>query len=166
MLNILLAVDDSGASEKAVAFVGEIFGQRVGGGFSVTLLHVIESLPEFVLTRAARPGTGTAFREVVDEWQTVGRDEGEQLLNEKRQSLLNLGIPQDALQTKLVVKDALPEAKKVVAALAIIEEMKAGPYSAVCLGRRGATAAAGSFLGSVAEKVLREAEGTTVWVVD
>lgn len=62
MLKILLAVDDSGASEKAVAFVGEILGQRVGGGFSVTLLHVIESLPEFVLTRAARPETGTAFR--------------------------------------------------------------------------------------------------------
>jgi hypothetical protein len=70
---------------------------------------------------------------------------------------------------KLVVREGRPEARKVVAALAIIEELNRGPYEIVCLGRRG-TGAAGtamsSFPGSVAEKVLRSAQGKTVWVVD
>ena len=53
-----------------------------------------------------------------------------------------------------------------MAALAIIEEMQGGQYDLVVLGRRGASPAAESFVGSVTEKVLREARGKTVWVVD
>jgi nucleotide-binding universal stress UspA family protein len=165
-LNILLAIDHSEASRKTVRFVGEILGGRPADFATVTLFHVIESLPDFVVSGASHPELGPAFRDVAREWTEADRRNGEQLLAERKKQLVALGVAAQSVQTKLAVRDALPEAKKVIAALAIIEEMKQGPYSVVCLGRRGAALSDGVFPGSVASKVIREAQGKTVWVVD
>jgi nucleotide-binding universal stress UspA family protein len=165
-LNILLTIDHSEASRKAVRFVGEMVGGRPAEFATVTLFHVIESLPDFVISGTSHPQLASAFRDVAQEWTETDRRSGDKLLAERKKQLVELGVAAQSIQTKLVVKNALPEAKKVMAALAIIEEMKQGPYTVVCLGRRGASAADGVFPGSVASKVIREAQGKTVWVVD
>ena len=131
----------------------------------MTLFHVVESLPDYLLVRSAESADGV-FRQVADELNASNKADGERLLEETRKLLSEAGVDDSAVQTKLAVRDALPEAKKVVAALAIIEEMQQGPYDVICLGRRGTSATAGIFPGSVAEKVLREGQGKTVWVVD
>lgn len=165
-MNILLAVDHSEASRKAVAFVGEVLGKANSGGVAVTLLHVVESLPDYLLNRVTDESVSAADKQVAREWTENDRAKGEELLAESKRSLVGQGVGETTIETKLLVKSGTPEAKKVVAALAIIEQMKQGPYDVVCLGRRGSEAAEGSFLSSVAEKVLREAAGKTVWVVD
>lgn len=165
-MKILLAIDPSEASRKAVEFTGKALGPSGGKGCSITLLHVVDSLPDFILTGAKNPQTASAYQQVAKDWSTASRGEGEKLLVQYQKQLEAAGIPNSALSTRLVVKEALPESKKVVAALTIIDEMKSGGFDVVCLGRRGASAASGSFPGSVAEKVLREAQGRTVWVVD
>jgi nucleotide-binding universal stress UspA family protein len=165
-VNILLAIDHSDASRKAVRFVGDAFGRNLSGDLSVTLLHVGDSLPEFILSRSADAEAGNAFRQVAEEWTATARSEGESLLAAQKEALVEAGLPQESVRTRLILKEALPEAKKVAAALAIIEEMKTGDYDVVCLGRRGTSPAISVFPGSVAEKVLREAAGRTVWVVD
>jgi nucleotide-binding universal stress UspA family protein len=81
-------------------------------------------------------------------------------------TLTAAGIAPARIQTKLAQKEGRPEARRVVAALAVIEEMKAGKYDIVVIGRRGNSAAVESFIGGVAEKVVREAHGRTVWIVD
>lgn len=164
-MNILLAIDSSDASKKAVQFVGSFLADGAADN-AVTLFHVVESLPDYLLVRTAESSDENMFRKVADELNAGNKAEGQKLLDETRRRLLESGVPEAALKTKLAVKDALPEAKKVIAALAIIEEMQAAPYDVVCLGRRGTSASAGVFPGSVAEKVLREGQGRTIWVVD
>lgn len=165
-MKILLAIDASEASRKAVAFVAKVFVGGAPSDLRITLLHVVDSLPDFIMSRSSDPASAPAFREVANEWTASSRTEGEKLIAGCALKLTSSGIPGSALNQKLVTRDALPEARKVVAALTIIEEMQSGKYDVVCLGRRGTSAATGAFPGSVAEKILREAMGTTVWVVD
>ena len=134
-MNVLVAVDASETSVRAVDFVGRMFGAAPPAGLSVTVLHVAHA------------------------------EGDDKLLASSQDRLTKAGVPAGQIRTRRVVKQSLPEAQRVAAALAIIEEMQAGPYEVVVLGRRGAAAVADTFLGSVAEKVLREARGRTVWVV-
>jgi nucleotide-binding universal stress UspA family protein len=162
-VNILLPVDGSAASRHAVQFVGSIVA-GMSTKPNVTLYHVVETLPEYLLTRGTESGSG--YRQVIDDLTATRKVEGERLLQEQRQTLEAAGVPQSTIHAKLEIRDALPEAKKVVAAIAIIEEMKAGNYDVVAMGRRGSSSAEGTFVGTVAEKVLREARGRTIWVID
>ena len=168
-MKILLTIDRSPASDKAVRFVAAVFGQAGRSDLQVTLLHVAESLPDELLFLTGDATKQAQYRKLAEELEHDSRAEGERLLAEKRQSLLAAGLGESAIETKLVVREGRPEARKVVAALAIIEEMGRVSYDVVCLGRRGtgaAGAAMSGFPGSVAEKVLRAAQGKTVWVVD
>lgn len=167
-MKILLPVDHSEASREAVQFVGRLFGpgQADREGLTITLLHVGESLPDSLLALGEKAPAGSPHKQVIDDWQAAIKHDGARLLQERKRDLIDAGVPDDVIGTKLIAKESRPGAKKVVAVLTIIDEMKQGDYTVVCLGRRGTTAAGGSFLGSVAEKVLREAQGKTVWVVD
>lgn len=165
-MKILLAVDKSAASDKAVAFVGDLLSGRRSDDVSITLLHIVESMPDYLLYEGSKGRSREIYEQLVHEWEVSRRQVGQKLLDEQQQRLVESGVPVDGIETKLVEKESRPESKKVVAALSLIEEMNRGDYSVVALGRRGSTAAEGSFLGSVAEKVLREAAGRTVWVID
>jgi len=165
-VKILLAIDPSEASRKAVEFAGKLLAPSAAKDVTVTLLHVVDSIPEFIVSGVNHPQSGAAYQQVAKDWTSASRAEGDALLSRYRKQLESSGVPASAISLKLVTKEALPEAMKVVAALTIIEEMKSGGFDVVCLGRRGTSAASGSFPGSVAEKVLREAHGLTVWVVD
>lgn len=162
-MHILLAIDNSEASRKAVRFVGQTVGRREAKDLAITLFHVVESLPDYIISRIPHHDD---FRRVSEGWFETSRDEGLALLDREKQVLVDAGIAASAIQTKLEIRPALPESRKVVAALAVIEEMKSGPYDVVCVGRRANVEYEGSIFGSVAEKVLREARGKTVWVVD
>lgn len=164
-MNILLPIDDSDASKKAVGFVGRTLGQRQGDDVTVTLFHAVESLPRFIASRAG-DGGADEFQRVAEQWYETAQAGGDALLERHKQALIEAGVPAAAIETKLHVEPARPGAGKVAVAIAVIQEMKSGPYSVICLGRRGETVYEGSFIGSVAEKVLREASGRTVWVVD
>ncbi|WLD11481.1 universal stress protein [Planctellipticum variicoloris] len=163
-VKVLVCVDHSDSSRRAVAFVGKVFGQGVASDLKITLFHVAEFLPEFVLTDHAEPGLTP--RSLAAMWATRAKEDGEKLLEEQRGTLAAAGVPAGALESRLIATDCLPEARKVAAALTIIEEMQSGNYDVVCIGRRGASQISSSFIGGVAEKILREAAGRTVWVVD
>ncbi|MGE3315636.1 MAG: universal stress protein [Planctomycetaceae bacterium] len=161
-MNILLAVDGTQASRNAVQFVASSVAK--GTGTKITLYHVVETLPEYLLDRGT--DGGPVYRQVIDDLTATRKAAGERLLNELRQLLTSAGVSDSTIHAKLEVRDALPEAKRVVAALAIIDEMKGGNYEVIALGRCGSSSTERSFMGSVAEKVLREARGRTVWVID
>jgi nucleotide-binding universal stress UspA family protein len=165
-VKVLIAIDDSDVSRKAVAFAARILGRRVDKDVEITLFHVVESLPEYILARSYQGGAGSAFRQVAEEWAESNRTNGERLLTEQRQALVTAGFPTAQLHTKMIEKEGRPESRRVITALAIIEEMKGGGYDIVVIGRRGASAAIETFLGSVAEKIAREAQGCTLWIVD
>ena len=162
-MKLLLAVDHSEVSRKAVRFVGQVLGPAGSGAVEITLYHVTECLPEFITERT---NEDDAFGKVNELWVTTQKTAGEQLLDACKADLTAAGVPAEKIKRKLAEKEGLPEARRVIAALAIIEELKAGGYDIVAIGRRGSAAASGSFLGSVAEKITREAAGKTVWIID
>jgi nucleotide-binding universal stress UspA family protein len=160
-VKVLIAVDSSAVSEKAVALAGTLWG-RQPAGVAITLFHVVESLPDYIVSRSQ---TGP-FQQVVAEWAAFTRQAGEALLARCAARLTEAGIPAAQVTTQLCLRDALPEAKRVVAAQAIIEEMKAGDYKLVLIGRRNTASQTSSIVGGVAEKVIREGQGRTICVVD
>ncbi len=162
-MKVLLPVDRSEASSKAVQFVGKLLAGR-GGQDQVTIYHVAEFLPEFVLTDI--PEAGLTTRSLAERWATRAKSDGETLLAEQKQALIAAGVAAEMVQTKIELKDCLPESKKVAAALTIIAEMQHNAYDLVCMGRRGASAMSHSLIGGVTEKVLREAQGRSILVVD
>jgi nucleotide-binding universal stress UspA family protein len=163
-VNVLICVDHSPASRKAVQFVAGLLGKTAVPDLSITLFHVTELLPEYVLSE--QPAPGMTQRSLAESWAERAIAEGRKLLDENHQELLFAGVAASRIQLKLSTTNCLPESKKVAAALAIIDEVKDGPYTVVCLGRRGASQLASSFIGGIAEKVIRECQGKTVWLVD
>lgn len=162
-MNVLICVDRSPESSKAVQFAATLLAARKGQD-AVTVFTVAEFLPEFLLSDHPEPGMTS--RSLAERWAERARSEGERVLAEQQQALLNVGLDKAAVHTKLLLKDCLPESKKVAAALAIIEEMQQGAYDLVVIGRRGSAELSLSLIGGVAEKVLREGHGRSVLVVD
>ncbi|MGE5194997.1 MAG: universal stress protein [Deltaproteobacteria bacterium] len=165
-MNVLIAIDGSDVSRKAVAFAGKMLGRCAERDVEVTLFHVVEALPEFLLPPGGQGGAAGSLRQAAEEWAETNRLAGDRLLSENREALIQAGIPAPAVQIKLGRKEARPEASRVVAAIAIIEEMRQGNYDLVVIGRRGTSATIPTLIGGVADKVAREAYGRTLWIVD
>lgn len=163
-MNVLMCVDHSDSSKKAVAFAANLLGKISGKELSITLFHVAELLPEYLLSDD--PAPGLTLRDLAKAWSERSKMRGQELLAQVRQEFLQAGVPAECLREKLSTMDCLPESKKVAAALSLIEEMQNGPYNVVCIGRRGASGLGSSFIGGIAEKVIRESAGITVWLVD
>lgn len=161
-----MGIDGSLATAKAIRFAGDVFGRSKSPDVWITLLHVTESVPDANLSPGIPQSLGPAYQEIVDEAKAGLKLQGEKLLEKEAAALRAFGIPGDHISTKLEVSSARPESSKVAIALGIINEMNIGKYDVVCIGRRGTTAAEGVFLTSIAEKVLKESRGRTVWVVD
>lgn len=162
-MKVLVCLDRSEASRKMVRTVTEWLKPRSGQDQFV-LYHVAEYLPEFLLSDHPEPGMTS--RSLAERWASRARQDGEKLLEDVKQTFLAAGFPDSSVTCKLDLEDCLPESKKVAAALAIIREMQSGDYQLVCIGRRGASQLSLSLIGGVTEKVIREAHGRSVLVVD
>src|SRR5262249_25878731 len=126
IVKVLIAIDDSDVSRKAVAFAGRLLGHRQAHDVEVTFFPVVQSVPDFILSRSGHGDAGNAFRQVADEWAETCRSLGEKLLADQALTLAAAGVPAAKVNGKLCQKESRPEARRVVAALAIIEEMKQG----------------------------------------
>lgn len=135
-MRVLLAVDSSEASKKALDFTKILCGRR--GDVELTIFHVIQS-----------------------DMRT-----GQALMSLCRDELIKAGVAANSINGALMESDALPDARRVSASLSIIREMKSGDYDIVILGRRGTSASNESIIGSVAEQVSRESAGRTICIVD
>lgn len=165
-MKILLAVDNSEASANAVRFVAKLLGRAIAKDDSVTVFHVAATLPDTLIAPGIPQPLGKAYEEVIKDVTARSTAEGEQLLQQQAEVLRSAGIRADQVSTKLELKPTRPESSKVAAALSIIDEMNKGDYEVVCVGRRGAASAHGTFPASMAEKILQQSRGRTVWVVD
>lgn len=165
-MKFLIPVDHSDASEKAVRFVEQLLDfTRIES--VISLFHVVESLPDFLVSRRRQHGkTNDGLSSNLELINEARIKEGHELLDGYRQALVGAGVPGERVTTQLVSADALPEAGKVVAAGEIIRLLKAEDYDVIVLGRRATSPIGLTTVGSVTEKVLRESAGMTVWIVD
>ena len=157
---ILVAVDGSETSTRAVEYVGEIV--RGCEGIDITLYHVFEIPPMFL----EYVGAGKSWEEAQEareKWEEEKREQIEKrIFAPARQILKQKGIREDAvtIRTKLA-EEAHPDV-----ALAIIQEIEEEGYGTVVLGKRGITMLKEFMFGSVASKVVHHLEGCAIWIVE
>lgn len=163
--SLLIAVDESAAARKAVEYVAAVFG-KASGDVQVTLFHAAEAMPAELAPKLSDPNLGEVLKRALGEWSAHAPERAEALLHGYRDILVAAGFAAASVHVKYVLLEALPEARRTVAALAIIDEARQGGYTTVVVGRRGTSNLPEVFLGGVAEKVSSHLAGMTVWIVD
>lgn len=152
---VLLAVDESSASMKAVGFVGSLLG---GQGHEVCVFHAISGLGAILFDLPEGEGphpTGTGHPEscIVTFKAKIAR-----MFHTVRRMLLDAGFEPADLSEKIVSGvHSRPEA--------IVREAERGGYGAIVVGRRGLSRVEAFFMGRVSHAVVYEGKCFSVWVV-
>ncbi|HDD35196.1 MAG TPA: universal stress protein [Candidatus Desulfofervidus auxilii] len=157
---ILVAIDGSEPSMKAVRYVGE----TVKGCKDVKIV-LFSVLPE--MPKGLDELLGTDYVSVVphikerlgDLGQLRLRQEEEmkKALENAKEVLKSAGIPEKNIEIAV-------RRKKEGIAKDILREVESGHYDTIVVGRRGISGA--FFFGSVSDKVIKYAHNCAVWVID
>jgi nucleotide-binding universal stress UspA family protein len=147
---MLLAVDDSENSLKAVAYVAGFAG---GSDAEVALLHVWR-----------RPGLefdpplGRIHEEMEDDLTQRLRDEIRKMFDSHRVCLETAGVAPERIRTRCRVAG-------ISRAGDILAEAREGGYGTIIMGRRGISKVRELVMGRVTSKVLSGAEDLALWIV-
>lgn len=162
---ILLAVDGSESSLRAVEHVGEVLaGSR---GSEVTLCHVVRIPPRLLEHGGASLSDGgltpQETLEAQERWEADVRVRVEErVFGPAKRILKEKGVDADTAQIRAnVAEDAHPDV-----ALHLMRKAERNGFSAVVLGRRGRSALREFALGSVSSKVIHHIQNCAVWIVD
>lgn len=159
MKKILIAVDGSEGSLKAVDYVGHQYSGVEG--LHITLLHVLPYVPTsfwddgHILTRHER----SARKEVIDTWVRNQQLRVEPIFQSATETLIRRGIDPDQIETK-GISDSTDVAES------ILEEARDGRYQTLVLGRHGSSPAKRLLIGSVTSRVINHGAGIAICVVE
>ncbi len=157
---ILLAVDGSEASMKAVRYVGEtLVGCKE---IKIVLFSVLPELPkglaDILSGDFAKKAIGLSQAvEYIESLRFQKEKELKEAQEKAKKILINSGISEENVEMKLT-------RKKEGIARDIIREVETGDYDTVVVGRRGMGRA--FFMGSVSTKIVNNLRNCTIWVVD
>jgi nucleotide-binding universal stress UspA family protein len=156
---LLIPVDGSAGSVRAVEYVAETFGQMPEVQF--VLLHILPKLPPsmwddgHILTEEEH-----LEREVViEDWKEQEGKPWESMINEAREKLIQGGVTAEAVNIKYQ-----PTYSDIAAD--ILDEAELEGCSTIVIGRHGTTGARKLFMGSISQKVVDHAKGIAVTIVD
>lgn len=145
--HIVIAVDGSENSRRAVAYVGGLIGGLAG--FSVTLLHVIHAPEEdFFSSPQERERWIQSGRKKVDGWIT-----------DYRNQLIDDGVDAGDVSIRAIERDGPSLARLILA------EMTFLAAGTIVLGRQGLSRKEEFLFGSVSKQIVSHARNCTVWVV-
>ena len=156
---LVIALDSSEGAWSAVEYVAEAFGQTPG--VQVTLLHVLSGLPPafwddgHILEEKEKESR----QRLVAGWQKEQEKKWQGLVKKAHDRLTKAGVPKDAVVNKFKPKD-------YDVAEDILNEAKAGNFDTIVMGRRGLGMAKTLLLGSVTHKVVQNAKGCAVIIVE
>lgn len=146
--HLMVAVDAPGQPQKAVMYVADMLGGLPG--FRLTLLRLIAVPPEEFFKDARQK----------QEWLENGQGEAEAMLGRLREVCVQAGFDGGKVETRVVAR----ECPSVSAC--IIQEANELDVCTLVLGRRGMTMREEFLFGSTSSRVLHEAKGCAVWVVE
>jgi nucleotide-binding universal stress UspA family protein len=162
---ILIAVDDSEASDRAVTYVGSIIGGRED--FRVCLLHALPPLPRALLEFG---GSSDPQQEEQEEacihaeqarWLEAVVQAAEPVLTRAKGILQETHVPADAVDTQIVntvnTQDTV---------LDLLEAARAQQCGTVVVGRESSHGLKALLTSHVSETLMPQAHDLTVWVVE
>jgi len=159
MKKLLIAIDDSEGSLKAVDYVSRQFSGMTD--LRITLYHVLlGEPPQFwddghLLTDEEKKARTT----VIEKWLANQKNRLEPIFQKAIETLTRGGVSPDQISTKFTSEsiDVIPQC--------ILGEAKAGGYQTLVIGRCGRSRTIHFLLGSIATQIVNSAEGLAVCVV-
>jgi len=160
MGKILIALDESKSSMKAVEYVAEQFSEKKD--LWITLVHVLPNLPAIfwdeghILSDEEKKDR----KKVVDKWLADRLVKMEPLFRKATELLVAKGVIANRISRK-TISDSLD------AAGSILEAAKDGGFGTIVLGRHSSgNGSSRGLLGSVTSKILSHGAGMAVIVVE
>ena len=163
--HILIAVDDSEASYRAVTYVGSIM--RGGEGFRVCLLHVLPPLPRELLEFGGSEDPQQEEREETRikteqaHWIEAVAQAAEPVFTRAKHILHAARVPADAVETQIV--DTV-NTQDIV--LNILETAHARHCGTVVVGRQSYHGLKVLLTSHVSDALISQGNGLAVWVVE
>jgi nucleotide-binding universal stress UspA family protein len=164
-LDLLVVIDSSDASTRAVRYLGEFFARRRDVRFCLT--YLTPKVPAALLESggAEEPHEEekieTALREDQEEWMTSAAAAAEDVIDGARATLQQAGVPAGAISTcQMSPLDNCSTAEEL---LLVARQQRC---RTIVVGHSAHAWFSGAGGGHLAEHLVREARGFAVWVVD
>lgn len=161
-MRILLAVDESENSHRAVKYVGSLLRGRPDT--AVTLFHVLKPMPRELLEHggsenpAAEAQLGQQLRNEQEAWIRKEGESESHVLKKACDTLTQSGFDRSQVALKIGHEDDI--------AGNILEEARNGKHETIVVGRHGTSRVKRLFGGGVTDQLLRDAKGFAIWVVE
>jgi nucleotide-binding universal stress UspA family protein len=161
-MRLLLAVDESENSLRAVRYVGVLLHSRPG--VVVTLFHVLKPMPRALLEHGGseNPDIETTLsanlREEQRAWMKQEIESQCPILERARETLVQLGF--DANRIAVRFGHAGDIAKT------ILEEARSESHETIVVGRTGTSGITRIFGGGITDHLLRDARGMALWIIE
>ncbi len=161
-IRILVAVDGSKDSTRAVQYVGRLL--RSTPGVSVTLFHVLNPLPPVLREHGGSEDPlreeqlGKQLKNDRKEWYRKEQRLESPILSKARRTLESTGFRASRIHLKFGYEEHVAET--------ILEEARKGHFDTIVIGRRGVSGLNQLFFGGITRRLLQQATGCAVWVVE
>lgn len=163
--NILVSVDDSDASTRAVRYVADMIGDREG--FRIRLFHVLPPLPPDLLEFGGteNPKVERSLDRSIeakrDEWLDAAQKATQPVFDRAKSILENAGVPSESLETQFGI--SVIEGDVVTD---ILDEARENDFGTIVAGRHSFSALKELFQHHLADELVRHGQGMTLWVVE
>ena len=158
---ILIAVDDSNESARALQYVGSLL--RDIRDLEVTLFHVLNPMPRELMEHGGSedPETedhlGEQLRKDQEEWLRAEGAIEYPILVTAMERLGQTGFPLDHVTLKLGYERDIADS--------IMDEARAGGYGTVVVTRHGPMGGKRLFSSGIIDRLVRDLSGVAVWVL-
>jgi nucleotide-binding universal stress UspA family protein len=159
--NVLIAVDGSRNSLRAVEYSGRVFAPNAEA--RLVLFHILPAISRMNLNKEEIKAIDARKAERADlaglYWRLEDEEKIGRFFAEATNLLVQIGVQPEQVKSKFGVKQG-------EIAPAILEEVNLGHYETLVVGRRGLSRMREFFLGSISTELVREAQGCAVCVVE
>ena len=161
-MRILLTVDESENSQRAVRYVSSLLRQTPE--VTITVFHVLKPMPRKFLEHGGseNPATearlGAQLRDEQNTWSTREQELECSVLASASELLAKSGFDMTRVALKFGHEEDI--------ARSILEEARSGRYETIVVGRHGTSGIKRMFGGGVTDQLLRDAKGFAIWVVE
>lgn len=152
---ILLAVDASPSSMKAVKLIGSLLG---GQGYEVCIFHAILGLGAINFEVSGEYTQKLPDVQIPQDSLEAFKLKVGQLFQEVKKVLMTSGFESEKI-TEKIISGVYSRSDTIV------KEAESGGYSTIVVGRRGLSKIDAFFMGRVGHKVVYGGKKFTVWVV-
>lgn len=161
-MRLLLAVDESDNSLRAVRYVGSLLHRTLD--VVITLFHVLKPMPRVLLEHGGsedpdvEEALSAGLREQQKVWLKQAREAECPILERAGEALVRIGFDKSRITLKFGHEDDI--------AKTILEEARSGSYETIVLGRTGTSGITRIFGGGITNHLLRDAKGFALWIIE